>query len=716
MSNILYLGYQSNRTNDLKRKSVQNNNQNFRYARLTNKPKAKIAFGRALTATELPQYTSTVQKALKVLNKKVAVIIHGSSMPSAKGENTAFGSPFSKGAKNLTKFLKSNGVDYLQLGPSGKVVAKEPSPYLSGMNSKNTFFTDLKALTDKKWGNILSSKTFTSIVDNNPNKSKHYVHFDYTDKSYKTAIKEAYSNFAKNKDTNPELKELNKQFNSFKEKNTNWLERDSIYEVIANKKKNEGIGSYTAWKNKHSDLDKKLFTVLDSAKQDSNEFKMASARKTRIETKYAEDLDRYKFNQFIIDQQKKDTKDFLKKEGVKTIGDALVGYSDRDVWANENIFLKDLKMGVPGQAWGIPVVDPDKLFKKDGKLGEGGEFLKNKFGKIFEDNDGTRIDHIYGIYDPFVYTKTKMDNGATVPDDIKRLSTVKDSYKEAYHKILPDIVIPALNGKDKGNIVCENLGWAPDGFNQDFEKLNLSGISQLTWGNRGQSAPKNDWLVLGSHDTPPMGYSLNHGGDHPKDADYLNYLSGYLNPKDAKERAKVRSAIEKSNSEYGKEKYVELFTSPPEKVQMSFMDFFGGNEIYNNQKPGTANWSLRLDDDFKNVYYKNLEKNDPNHIPINMPETLEKAIKARKDLADVEHREGPKIENGLLESLDKYAKILREPEQSAEKIVQKENTNTQAVKNKTSNFWKYAPLAVATPILPAAYIANNNNKKTVKAN
>ena len=60
-----------------------------------------------------------------------------------------------------------------------------------------------------------------------------------------------------------------------------------------------------------------------------------------------------------------------------------MAFSDRDVWAYQNLFLKGWNLGCPpdyfsedGQDWGFPVVDPEKLFNPDGSLGEAGEKLK----------------------------------------------------------------------------------------------------------------------------------------------------------------------------------------------------------------------------------------------------------------------------------------------------------------------------------------------------
>lgn len=65
------------------------------------------------------------------------------------------------------------------------------------------------------------------------------------------------------------------------------------------------------------------------------------------------------------------------------IADRQVAFSDRDTWAYQALFLKGWCLGCPpdyfskdGQAWGFPVMDPDRMYNADGSLDEGGQLLK----------------------------------------------------------------------------------------------------------------------------------------------------------------------------------------------------------------------------------------------------------------------------------------------------------------------------------------------------
>lgn len=134
-----------------------------------------------------------------------------------------------------------------------------------------------------------------------------------------------------------------------------------------------------------------------------------------IEINNADEIEMYKFIQFVISKQNEETREFAQKHDIKMIADRQVAFSDRDTWAYQSLFLKGWCLGCPpdyfskdGQAWGFPVMDPERLYNADGSLDEGGLLLKNLYKKMFRENPGgVRIDHIVGLIDPWVYKSGK---------------------------------------------------------------------------------------------------------------------------------------------------------------------------------------------------------------------------------------------------------------------------------------------------------------------
>ena len=73
-------------------------------------------------------------------------------------------------------------------------------------------------------------------------------------------------------------------------------------------------------------------------------------------------------------------------------------------------------------------------------------------------------------------------------------------------------------------------------------------------------------------------------------------------------------------------KLAEIFASKAENIQVFFTDFFGIKDVYN--KPGTSgskNWSLRMPDNYEEVYFNNCK----NGTSLNLPLILKMAIEAR---------------------------------------------------------------------------------------
>ncbi len=595
-----------------------------------------------------------IQEALKVLGKKnLALIIHGSSFPSIESEDTGFGNPNSQAARDLIDFAAET-FDNIQLGPSGKTKLCDSSPYTGTIFSVNPLFIDLKQLTTKEWGKILSEETFNKIVKNNPNRNKGKTSYSYIYKEQNFALEEAYENFKSGK-------KFQKEFERFKSENRFWLDKDALYEALSIEYNND------YWPQWPSDMDKYLFNPR------SIEEKMeCGERINELEKKYAKAIDSYAFVQFVAHKQMEETIEYANSKGIKMIADRQVAFSDRDIWAYNSIFLKDWLLGCPpdyfskdGQAWGFPVLDPEQLFTADGSLGEGGKVMKALFKKMFKENQGgVRIDHIVGLIDPWVYKKgqkPKVEDGAgrlysspehsilskfaiaTIDDintSIKADSELKverltDEQVEKYGRIIEKIVIEAAKeeGLDKDFIVCEDLGTLTNPVAAVMEKYQLQGmkltqfvVPENEWHPyRGKNIAKRSWAMVGTHDNQPASKWAK---------DLIHTHIGYLHAKNLAEDVytfednKDDLIVKMTEDEkfLTQTKLTELFASAAENIQIFFTDYFGIKEVYN--VPGTAgdkNWSLRLANNFKGLFCDNLHDSKA----FNLPLALETAIKAR---------------------------------------------------------------------------------------
>lgn len=603
--------------------------------------------------------TKTIEKALKVLDKKnFAFIMHSGSFPSAQGENTGVGTINSNGGKEIIDWA-SGIFNSIQLGPAGKTKGCDASPYTGTIFSGNPLFVDLKQLTEKEWHNILSKTTYEDIVNNNPNKDTNKIAYSYIYKKQNEALLEAWNNFKNLND-----KKLMKEFDLYKRENDSWLDKDSLYEALSIEHGND------YWPLWESDMDKNLFNP-----KSYEEGIKYGERINEISKKYADEIDFYKFVQFVLSKQNQKTLDYAKKKGIKMIADRQVAFSDRDCWAYQSLFLEGWCLGCPpdyfskdGQAWGFPVMNPEKLYKEDGSLDEGGILMKNLFKKMFKENPGgVRIDHIVGLIDPWVYKagkKPKIEQGAgrlysspehpflkkfaiATMDDLdleleadkeKRVKKLSEQQVKLYGRLIEKIVIAAAKeeGLDKNSIVCEDLGTLTNPVEAVMKKYELQGmkLTQFTEPEkpldpyRYKNIDSKCWAMVGTHDNEPIKMWANA---------MVNTHEGYLHVKNLVEdlyfpdwanKDELIVKLTKDADFLAQTKLVEMFASKAENIQIFFTDYFNIYDVYN--RPGTSgdsNWSLRLPDNFKTLQ------------PINLANILKLAIIARgKEFADKHHK------------------------------------------------------------------------------
>lgn len=663
--------------------------------RVNPRVKSNVSFERKLKEEEKPQYTHAINDALDYLGvKNLSMIIHGSSFPSDK-RDTSIGSPYSKGSEKFVDFLKLNGFNSVQLGPGGTIGKEDVSPYISKVYAKNELFIDLEQLKSEKYAGILSEQTYNKLTTENKetkDKNYNYANFNKAFSVYDEAMKEAFLNFEYMVDAkNPNALKLNEEYNKFKEDNKNWVEYDGLYKVLS---EHYGTGNYEEWKVEE---DRNLPVHLKSGD------KKAQIRYKQLMRKYGKDVERNTFTQFIADKQLRENNKHRKEIGFNYIGDLLVGFSESDVWANQNAFLKGWKLGCPyggagngPQTWGIPVLDPKKLFTENGALGVSGRVLKEKIEYSLKNYDNVRIDHALGLVDPYIYnekTVHKDSNGAVNRDKLwaNNVSNLHEIDPHGnFKQVLSKIVLPTFKeyGVDKNEAVWEDLGSTTQTFERIYrQQENLPGITQTLW-SRAENAPRKDnWSLVVSHDFEPASEMVQKDWVRNSDAWNVDYLSGYLNPDPAKAEAKekYKEDIINSKQERVNAKFTELFRGT-QNLQIMFSDFFGINKTYNiGGQDNDNNWKLRVDNDFENDYYRSLQ--DKNSYALNMPQILAQAVRAKSGMdvakvsADVYKANALRTEldsklSPLLQSLDNYAEILKEEENINETVVNKENENS----------------------------------------
>ncbi len=650
-----------------------------------------FAFSRKLKENEKKDYTASINEAMDYLGiQNRAMIIHGASFPARKGmdADTGIGSPYNN--KEFIDFLKLHGFNGIQLGPTGKLNRGDTSPYSSSVFAKNPLFIDFTLLKDKKYASILPEGYAYVALNRIKPEKENYTRADYkeAEENVKELAKVAYDNFKEKVEAqDDDALKLKAEFDDFTEKNAFWLDYYAVLDSVANK---YGTDFYPKWQEDDRNL------IQNVKKGDE----YAISYYEQLKNHNAKDIELYKFTQFLIDKQSKE--DDKTREDFTYISDLLVGVSSFDEMIFKDVFLEDWKIGARDggvlnspQLWNIPVVNPNKLFNRDGSLGPAGEFIKLKIKKAVQDASNIRVDHAFGLVDPFIYKESSVhkisgnDNGKRVEvPDVKKLKSGNLSQlgidrRHNYLRIVPDIVLPALKecGVDPKTAVWEDLGYDATGLYDKIcrHELGLPGIDVLLW-SRGENANKNNWAYVGCHDNEPLRMGIE-SGRAMKDREYAwnkDYLAWYVKPGYDNDhiRPSYKRRIENNHKELLKAKFIELLRST-KNIQISFMDFFGINKRFNT--PGTVgedNWTLRMAPDWEDKYYKNLENSESrNNWALNMPELLSAAVKAKADFdiaqkeyaieSSIPRYQKDKIHseaNKIISKLDKYSEILKEKE------------------------------------------------------
>lgn len=653
---------------------------------------------------EAEDYQKTIEKGFEVAGVKERIAItHGSVFPSVK-RDSFIGSPYGEGAKEWINFLILNGFNGNQLGPNGELSGKNISPYNSSALNENPLFLDLKLLTTKEYGKLLTNKTYeyltAPIKKNNP-KNYTFTNFNETSIAHYLGFNEAYNNFKQDlKRQTVEATQLNKEFIEFKES------KGSSNITKGQKTEEEGLYKILVFENQTEDLSKwdPLDANLIAEKRKGNP--KAIAHYEVLKKEYSDAIERYQFEQFLITKQIKENKDFRDEHNFKYFSDLLVGCSKMDYWRYKDAFLDDYKMGsfehgnTPYQLWSIPVINPRKLFLGPNAFDIGGVFLTEKIEHALENCENIRIDHVLGLIEPFIYKESTVkydDNGKQIKSEIYGNFVSKlpgddgrplDDYG-SYPQILERIVLPILKRHNlkPQDAVWETICCEPDKFKEVYYgRLNLPRIVQTEYSPAEKQGNEN-WFLVGSHDSNPAINMLRQDGGNIRNQNTWDaqYLAGYLHqdPARAKERdefcqkiansingiPKLGNNLAKADKELIKAKFAELFTK--EKVMVSFADILGitdKNIVYNiGGDKNDIYWKLRIAPDFINKYYDNLSSDNP--TALNIPEVLKIAVQAKLDMqiAQSQNKDATRKElyekyTPLIEKLDYYAEMLKEKE------------------------------------------------------
>ncbi len=556
----------------------------------------------------------------------LAFQIHSPSFPGRDDEDLGRGSPYSYAADEFLAHIASLGFDTIQLGPMGMTSRSNPSPYDATIFSRNPLDLPLLRLVDE---GRLSRRAFQWLHNTMKHETRARVRNEQAFDNYAIAIREVVAN-ASDSDHD--------SARAFLGTHASWLVPDCLYDLLC--REYDGRAWYGWGGCEQGEFDQRLFAPRPG------EGELARERLQALEHRFEREILEYSLVQWLIAEQHRMFRERLKQWNLSVYGDLQVGLSLRDHWASQKLFLKGYRVGAPpsrtnpaGQPWGYAVLDPRQMGTLE-KPGPALLFVQARIRKVYQECDGLRIDHPHGWIDPWVYRSNVEDpfdavqHGARLfssPDDPlhpelhslaiarpeqldrgqlpfadARVQTLDASQVKAYALQLDAITqIQTEFGRSDSPIACEVLSTLPNQVGQAIARHHLGRFrvaqkikhQDPTDSYRLEHARPEDWVMLGTHDTPPIWELADQWSVSQMGREWEAYLTSMLAPL---VRAQRNAPIANDASSLVHALFTAMLVCDARHVVVFFPDLFGMRQRYN--EPGVVqqeNWSLRVPDNFK---------------------------------------------------------------------------------------------------------------------
>jgi 4-alpha-glucanotransferase len=611
-----------------------------------------------------------VSSALAALGiDRLLLTVHDASFPLSPEEDVGRGSPGSSAGLDFLRFVRGLGFTGVQLGPQGKTSLHNPSPFDGTLFARSSLSIALGPLSqqgrqgpDDRWSGLLAPALLRRLCAGRPPDAGSRVAHAYAWQAQEEALRAA---FAELRGRQGREAALAARVAAFREASAGWLPADSRYEALCRR---YGGDDWRQWPPEASSV--------EASKRSGDPVP------PELETESAFN----DFVQFIAHTQHDELRGQAGRLSLKLYGDLQVGTSLRDLWRYRPLFLRDYVMGAPpsrtnpeGQPWGYPVLDPRGYFASAGGEvageGPGLAFFRSRLHKALAEFDGLRIDHPHGLCCPWVYRADAPDpvwavqNGARLgssPNLLEHpsLSTFAIARPEQLHpdrghpryaddwvqaltpeqitrySILFDALLAAAaaEGRDREDIACEVLSTCPFPLAAVLARHGLGRFRVTQKADpldprdpyRTAEASPGDWVMLGTHDTPPIWQMIDTWAGTAQVSAWAAYLALRLEPIPAM-RAGFAATVERDPRALAAAMFADLFVGPARQVSVFFPDLFGMKETYN--RPGIvdpANWSLRVPADWRSLHAARCQSGEA----LDLRAALVQALRARAGGSD----------------------------------------------------------------------------------
>ncbi|HEX5052235.1 MAG TPA: 4-alpha-glucanotransferase [Planctomycetota bacterium] len=570
-----------------------------------------------------PSATAAVAEALDALGiERLVLGVHESAFPAA-APDCGHGSPHAAGAP-LLEFVRGLGFDTLQLGPGGQITDGNPSPYDGSVFARNVLRLDVLALTRADGGALLRADEIERAVAATPARGD--VAEPRRARRIVTPLLElAHDRFRQLRADHAAVR----AFRTFRAEARDWVELDAIYEVLAARTRCDDPAR----------LDPAIRSLFEPGPA-------AAERRRLVAMNLEEPIEAAVFAQWLLDHQARALRAAAHARGLRVLGDLQIGWSVRDRFLRPQLFARGWLMGAPpsrtnpkGQPWGYALLDPDQLDDADSPA-RAAFLLQLRW--LLRGHDGLRIDHPHGLVCPWIYAAGQPDPAAAVragtrafesPDRddaalrrwaiarVEDLDPAVERHADAWVRRLDgaqvaryarlfDVVVRTVHEHGGGDLAAEVLSTCPMPLRAVLDRAGLGRFVVTQKANpadpgdvyRTDRAGRQDWVMLGNHDTPPIFALAERWLREGRAAARAAWLAERLEP-DVRARAAAAARFCASPSALCHAMLADLFLGPAGRVFVYWTDLFGASQPFN--RAGIVhrdNWRQRLPCDYRAAY------------------------------------------------------------------------------------------------------------------
>lgn len=604
-----------------------------------NNIKQNVRFGEALTTRERKKGDKLKAKAMKILDlHDIILITPEASLPSNTNKNIGMGQINSKDSYDFFKFMKSyTGMNIVKVLPQGNYKYKKDGYYGAyGTSALNLGIQliNLEELTTDEYGSILSSNTFNKVIEKNKTTQKdsglaNFENIVLDNSPFNEALKESYENFKKSDNTN--VRNLKKEFENYKKDYQDILEPMGIFKVLTKKYNSD---NFELWDN----IDKNLYNK-DLISEDTK-----NKRITEIKSKYEDDLNFLYFKEFLAEKNLAKARKNINKDGLKLMGDCLVGFSKDEQWAHPKAFAN---ANICSPNWGIKALDFTTICDNNS---ESNKLIRKKVALFAKRYDAIRLDVGWGYTSPILYCKTEeqkksLEKDYNYDDNINGYR-LKNPLNDKLLNIIEQEVKTVKGDKfDKNDLIYEVEAGGAEFSVYDWSKhcvipafQNRKIVQSTCYMDEKYTSidaienqmhvPRDNYvLMVGNHDHLALN-ALAQGIDNDSifrlNGDNVEQKKNAQYPVLSKELKLDEETLKKDKNEFIKAKFAHIFLA--KNVKLFFMDVFGRLEQFDSQRRNSSkNYRYTIPANYEEAFHTAIQ----NGNGLNIYSTLAKSMKAK---------------------------------------------------------------------------------------